>query len=1439
LRPSWSIWRLTACLLFVLSLTAYGLDNSWTNPSGGKWEVPPNWSVGTPSATESIYVTNANPKTVSLDSTTAGVPNALTISNLTLAGVGGATNTVSISMGNPTATLHILNGFTLSSGGDMSITNSTLQADLYSSSGTNRLDGLVTVAANGTYLTTNGNTFVGTANGANGVINILGGTFQTPSLVVSVATNATGLVTVAGGTLLTTNLSATIGSFGSGQIVVSNGVFRTRALTVGRGAGAQGILSGTANSTNNVGLLLVVGSGAGSTGHVWVTAGSVLTNTSGGAVLGQSGFAALDATNSTVYLNGGVIVGSQAGSCGTATFVGSTTTMNGNLTIGSSLTSTGAVIVDGGILTVTNQVVIGELGDGRLIVSNGTLEATSLIVPYVSGGTLTMFNATATIANNTTIGSFAGTGSVWMTSSTLLETSGTVFLGNNAVGLLVLSNSSVQVSNLMVGASALAQGSLIVAGGTSTVSSALIVGGLSSNVGVGQVTITDGVFAVTNATHTAVLNVLNGTVTVNGGTLLVDNLVLTNAYGQFSHNGGTVVAQTLTLDPNLSASGDALPNWWKQQYGLDPLSSNGVNGVNGDPDGDGMSNLQEYLMGTNPTNPASAFRIVSVVRTGNDILLTWTTHGGHASVVQGASTMGGSYSNISPLITIPGNGDVTTNYLDSGGATNTPARFYRVALAQPTIDHFSVSFISGTQTSGAPFMVTITALDASNEVVTGFSGTTALSTTGSVGGVFVSPRVSPLFIGGQTTVPLTISTFSAATIAIVATDGLGHSGQSSPLTIVRPASSILIPFGGAADIVPDSARGLLYISWESQVYRYDLINGVFLSSFNLGGNLRGIDISPDNNTLLVTDITYGNGSNWVWVIDLPSGSVSQAFFPYEPGTWAVAFGGDGAALITSEFSGSGWAPMRRYDPVTGASAVVGNPRQDSMVSGSGDGRTIAVAESNESPAPFDKYDVAKQMITATVSFGSFLFDGAANRDGSQFLGLASTGTYLINSNFTQVTTVPTSIGAAYHPQADMMFLAVASSSNLLALETHTLAAITNYVFGNEVLPGVGVFQQAFQQGRVRVSRDGNNVFVTGNSGIQWISRGTGLPADLGVSLMGSANPVRVGSNLTYTIIVTNNGPNDVSDAKVFDLLPGGVSLQSASASQGAAVLSNGVVIGSLGVITNGGFATLNITVATSSQAILTNLATVISSAADPNLTNNTATLATSAQTSIPPLLGISSPTAGSYTTNSSITVSGTCVSPFGVTSVSANGNAASTANGYANWSAVVSGLTVGTNTLIVTAADGYLPPDIATNSVQIIYATGLYDGNGDGLPDVWQIRYFGCVTCPAAAPGNDADGDGFSNLQKYLAGTDPTNPAAAFRITAVLTTGSDLLITWTMGPSKTNALQFTSGAEGGYATNGFADLFIVTNTVGTVTNYLDVGAATNAPARYYRVRLVQ
>ena len=80
----------------------------------------------------------------------------------------------------------------------------------------------------------------------------------------------------------------------------------------------------------------------------------------------------------------------------------------------------------------------------------------------------------------------------------------------------------------------------------------------------------------------------------------------------------------------------------------------------------------------------------------------------------------------------------------------------------------------------------------------------------------------------------------------------------------------------------------------------------------------------------------------------------------------------------------------------------------------------------------------------------------------------------------------------------------------------------------------------------------------------------------------------------------------------------------------------------------------------------------------------------------------------------------------------------------------------------------------------------------------------------------------------------------AFGVTSVSREGNDLVVTWLMGPGQINALQGTSRkTHGHHFTDDFTDIFVVTNntTPGVVTNYLDVGAATNVPPRSYRARL--
>jgi hypothetical protein len=118
---------------------------------------------------------------------------------------------------------------------------------------------------------------------------------------------------------------------------------------------------------------------------------------------------------------------------------------------------------------------------------------------------------------------------------------------------------------------------------------------------------------------------------------------------------------------------------WQVQYFGSTTSSEGAAGA--DLLGKGISNTNQFLLGLNPTNPASVFGITSIVRTPTNVTVAWKTAGVRTNVLQGATgTTNGSYSNnftdISGGIVIGVVGDTSTNFVDHSG-TN---RYFRVRL---------------------------------------------------------------------------------------------------------------------------------------------------------------------------------------------------------------------------------------------------------------------------------------------------------------------------------------------------------------------------------------------------------------------------------------------------------------------------------------------------------------------------------------------------------------------------------------------------------------------------------------------------------------------------------------------------------------------------------------------------------------------------------------
>lgn len=91
---------------------------------------------------------------------------------------------------------------------------------------------------------------------------------------------------------------------------------------------------------------------------------------------------------------------------------------------------------------------------------------------------------------------------------------------------------------------------------------------------------------------------------------------------------------------------------------------------------------------------------------------------------------------------------------------------------------------------------------------------------------------------------------------------------------------------------------------------------------------------------------------------------------------------------------------------------------------------------------------------------------------------------------------------------------------------------------------------------------------------------------------------------------------------------------------------------------------------------------------------------------------------------------------------------------------------------------------------------------GDGLPDEWQVGFFGFDSLDAA-PGADPDGNGQDNWFEYLAGTVPTNSASGFRLEIAPVAGEPQQMALRFSPVRADrvyVVEFrTDLTQGGYA----------------------------------------
>jgi len=125
---------------------------------------------------------------------------------------------------------------------------------------------------------------------------------------------------------------------------------------------------------------------------------------------------------------------------------------------------------------------------------------------------------------------------------------------------------------------------------------------------------------------------------------------------------------------------------------------------------------------------------------------------------------------------------------------------------------------------------------------------------------------------------------------------------------------------------------------------------------------------------------------------------------------------------------------------------------------------------------------------------------------------------------------------------------------------------------------------------------------------------------------------------------------------------------------------------------------------------------------------------------------------------------------------------------------------------------------------------GTSDSDNDGMDDDWEVAFFGDLSRDGTA---DFDHDGHSDLQEFLAGTDPTNTGSILRVLTITPmSGGNTTIVWSAVPGRSYVVQFKDSLD----TPNWS------NASGVLTASLtseSFNLVSNAPKRFYRVVAVQ
>jgi hypothetical protein len=125
---------------------------------------------------------------------------------------------------------------------------------------------------------------------------------------------------------------------------------------------------------------------------------------------------------------------------------------------------------------------------------------------------------------------------------------------------------------------------------------------------------------------------------------------------------------------------------------------------------------------------------------------------------------------------------------------------------------------------------------------------------------------------------------------------------------------------------------------------------------------------------------------------------------------------------------------------------------------------------------------------------------------------------------------------------------------------------------------------------------------------------------------------------------------------------------------------------------------------------------------------------------------------------------------------------------------------------------------------------GIGDSDNDGMDDDWEVAYFDNLDRDGAG---DLDGDGQTERQEFVSGTDPTNGGSVLRVLTVSPMGGgSTTVMWTAVPNRNYVVQFKDSLAAPNWSNASGVVIASSNSETFVH-------PSSAAQRYYRVIAVE